>query len=655
MLKKYRYWHLAWILALPTLVWGQIFSSSQPFSSTQYGEKRDSFGAQWNANTSTGGLRSTTPSTGYREAATLRVNNMQFSASGPTTTADDSNYVVAGNAAGVQITRRVKLDLQNGIARLLDTFQNDGNAPANLSVNLMTSMWSSISAGITETGKTFSNTTQVMLDQQDSGFMVTSSSSGMSAILFYLVDRQAKVRPAIQSSGNSINITYTLTVPPKKSVSLLYGIGQRQSSGFPSADTAGGVFKLFHSRDFFRDIPAELRKTVVNISTIMSSNLPSKALLQPMMELTNKWNIERGKTDILVLDNDTTLSGTVSGGDLAVSTRFGPAKIPLDSVSALAGGGEAQRAARVFLRNGEILTGDIEAKDFVFRADNGLAIQLDARKLAALFMHTDPADGNSSPETIALVEANWGTRLAVQAKSPLVFEVATAWGTLSVPLADIDRLYKIREPQPIHRLVLKDKSQLPVILRGGELALSTIRFGTVKMMPAEIVSVYAGQREPEKASDPNETDDRPDAIGAPHFLLLDENVIVGSFDNATIELMTGAGVTPIKTSTLQNMEKAAEHDTSFRLTFADGSRLTGRPLVPTVSMRTTHGVLEAPLSHIFSFRNEEAKSNLKATDEGNPPSGSKPSPAKPPGARSPLDNMFGSPGGPAKSSAGGPF
>jgi hypothetical protein len=648
MLKNYRYWHLAWIFALPTLVWGQISSLPQYFSSTQNGEKRDSFGAQWNVNTSSGGLRSTTPATGYREAATLRVNNMQFSASGQTMTSDDSNYILTGNAAGVQITRRVKLDLQNGIARLLDTFQNDSNASVNLTVNLMTSMWSSISAGITETGKTFSNTTQSMLDQQDSGFMVTSPSSGMSAISFYLVDRQAKVRPAIQSSGNSINFTYTLTVPPKKSLSLLYGIGQRQSSSLPNADTVSGVFKLFHSRDFVRDIPAELRKTVVNMPSIMGGDLPTRALLQPIMELTNKWNIERGKMDILVLDSDTTLSGTVSGSELAVNTRFGPAKIPLDSVSALAGGGETQRAARVFLRNGEILTGDIEAKDFVFRADNGLVIQLDARKLNALFMHKDSTDGNSSPEAIALVETNWGTRLAVQAKSPLVFDVATTWGTLSVPLADIDQLYMIREPQPIHRLVLKDKSRLPVILRGGELALSTIRFGTVKMTPAEIVSVVAAQREPEKAGEPNETGDNPEAIGAPHFRLLDENVIVGAFDNATIELMTGAGMTPIKTSTLQNMGKESEHETanSLQLTFADGSRLTGRLLAPMVLMRTTHGVLEAPLSHISGYRNDEAKSSPKAPDEGNTPSGPKPNPAKPPGARSPLDNMFGSSGGP---------
>jgi hypothetical protein len=657
MLKIQRLWCLAWIIALPALAWGQIrISTSGSFSSSQISEKRDSFGNQWSANANTGGLTGTTSSTGYSEAATLRVNGTQFSPSGRTANSDGSEYVFTGSAAGVQITRRIRFDLQNGIVRVLDTFQNDGNAAANLSVSLSASMRYPIANGITETGKPFQNSTQIMLAPQDSGFMVASPIPIASAVAFYVGGQQAKVKPAIQTTSSSVTIAYSVTVPAKRNIVLVSGIGQRQSSGSPSAEMVSGLFKLFRSRDFVRDIPAELRRTIANGSPITGGNAPARTLVQPMTELANRWNVERGKTEILVLDNDTTLTGTVSGSELAVTTRFGSTTIALDKVSAVAGGGETQKASRIFLRNGEILTGEIEAKDFVFRADNGLVIRLDARKLNALFMRTDPSDGKPQPEVIAFVETQLGTHLAVQAKSPLVLDVATAWGTLSVPLADIDQLYLVREPQPIHRLVLKDKSRLSVILRGNELALNTTRFGTVKLTPAEIVGIHAAWREPEKADESDETRNNTDAINAPHFQLLDDNAVVGTFDIATIDLMTGAGTTPIKTANLQNLEKGADRETanSFRLALADGSRLTGRLAMPVVAIRTTHGTLEAPLGQILGFRNDESKANPKTPDGNDPPAEPKPSPAKSPGTRSPLDNMFGIPSSQAKPSAGGP-
>jgi hypothetical protein len=432
---------------------------------------------------------------------------------------------------------------------------------------------------------------------------------------------QAKVTPATKASDSSINFTCTVTAPPNKSVSLLHGIGQRPVINLQSVEMLGGLSRLVRSQDFVLNIPAELRDTIGNGSPIAESDEPTESLLQPMMELANRSKVERGKADTLVLINDSTLPGNVSGSELAVKTRFGSTTIPLDKVLALAGGGEFQNASRVFLRNGEIITGDIEAKNLVFHADNGLVFQLDTRQLTVLIMHTDPADGKPPPDVIAYVETHLGMRLAVQAKSPqAALEVATAWGRLSIPLADIDQLKLNREPQPVHRLALKDKSRLSVILRGGEMALSTTRFGAVKMMPAEIVGVSAARREAEKEDEPRETGKNPDAVTAPHFQLPGDNVVVGVFDMATIEIITSAGTTPVKTASLRNMEKAAElkNANSFQLAFADGTRLAGRLALPMVAIRTSHGVLEAPLGHILGYRNDKLKTKSEAENKGDP-------------------------------------
>ncbi len=47
----------------------------------------------------------------FDDAANLRVNNQQFQGAQHQMTADGSEYVLTGSAAGLQVTRRVKIDL----------------------------------------------------------------------------------------------------------------------------------------------------------------------------------------------------------------------------------------------------------------------------------------------------------------------------------------------------------------------------------------------------------------------------------------------------------------------------------------------------------------------------------------------------------------
>ena len=116
----------------------------------------------------------------------------------------------------------------------------------------------------------------------------------------------------------------------------------------------------------------------------------------------------------------------------------------------------------------------------------------------------------------------------------------TAWGPVEVPLSQIDFLYPLRDPHPIHRLLMNDKTRLSAVLSGADLEWSTLQFEKLTIAPGAIARLASLQ-----AARTSEEDDDEEILKVPHCQLAGGNILVGTIDAAKLQIRTAGGVTPL--------------------------------------------------------------------------------------------------------------
>jgi hypothetical protein len=319
---------------------------------------------------------------------------------------------------------------------------------------------------------------------------------------------------------------------------------------------------------------------------------------------------------------------------------------------------------RVHLRNGEILVGNVESEELMLEAESGLELELDPARVNALFMHVDRSDGKPAPEVVALLKTHHGDQLAATLNPDSKVRAATAWGPIEVGLDEIDYLYPLREPQPIHRLLLSNKTRLSVIMTGDDLVLDTPRFNTIKVEPgaiARLASVTAAATE--------EKDDDEKQPTQPYCQLAGGNILVGNIDSARLEVETAGGVTPLDPRLLRQMERQEDEESfnpMFLFELSDETELAGRLRDGVLPIRAHGKVWKLPAYHVQSFSRPEKPTVATVEEAGTvetpTPATEERQPTKSGGSE--LDDLFGPPapvdpfgggGGAAPAPAGDPF
>ena len=607
----------------------------------QFNTKKDGLGFQWEMN-SQGYLKRGTNNC-FEVAGHLQVNNSEFYPRNRMMTPDGTQYFLSKSSSGVEITRWIKFDLKGGTVRFVDTYRNPSSAPVTLNVKLMVSFRNSVGAVLTDLGtppggtpaamravpgmampasnpfgSSSSGSVSVALGKKQSGLVVRQTAPGVPSLLLYLAAARSKVKPVVQRQGNQMFFIYGVTVPPQQTMSILHGMAQRNLGSKTDARSLAKVFKPFKARDWVKDLPDEVRKSLLNYGrTYAGSEAPTGPLLGAVINLAEHYDVERGNADVLVQDESSRLSGMVLGSDVTVQTRYGPSTVALADVAMLLGGAGIDRPMQVHLRNGEILAGPLGWKEMVLETDAGLKVSLNPAQLNVLFLHVEPDDGKPPAGAVVLLGTHLGDRLAVAAEPPAKLQALTAWGPIEVPLAQIDAVHMVRLPQPIHRLVLTDKSRLSAILRGKEISLGTVRFGTVKVSPASVAGVVAAKARP----DPDEEGAEDEGeIKVAQCELVGENVLVGRLDAAELQVLTAGGATPLRTGLIRVMEQNEGEEGAGTFTFelADGSQLAGRIPERVVAIRSRGKLWSVPVEHLLVFRQPEGSVEVGGPGAGKP-------------------------------------
>ena len=190
---------------------------------------QDAMGFQWDINAQ-GCVQQ--GSNCFQSAGALMVNGSSFSPTQNMMTKDGTEFVLTGSRSGIQITRRIRVDVKTGTVRYVEVLHNPGTAPVTLSIQIATRLQSSVRSALTNLGRSISSSSSSAvhtLTDKECGIVVTRSSTSYPAAVCYLAGARSKVKPTIQRQGSyQFVFAYSLTVPAKKTVSLIHGLAQRR-------------------------------------------------------------------------------------------------------------------------------------------------------------------------------------------------------------------------------------------------------------------------------------------------------------------------------------------------------------------------------------------------------------------------------------------
>ncbi len=430
----------------------------------------------------------------------------------------------APGGMSVQATRRIKLDLATSTVRFVESYQNTTATPVQVNFSTNSSMRTMIRSALcgpsganldVATGQPGAapvvgingrirrqpmnmGNVRMAVPERDCIVGLSEGNGNFPDALFY-VPSAGKVKPEIDIQAmRTVRISYNVSVPAHATVSVVWGLSQRKGAGAFSVQELKDRQKTFEDRKWLAGLPKSVVKTLVNIRGDEPPGSAAVLLMQPVLDLAAQNHVERGKADVLVQDEQTQVSGVVSGSSISVETSWGKISLPLAEVALLCGGIGADQPMRVYLRDGQVLSGRIEAKDLAYKAQDGVEAKLPPEKINMLFLHAAADDGKAPPDAHTILQTHDGQRLLIGGDARL--HVILPWGGLDADLGEIVSLSSRREPQPLYRMILRDGSSLFVLLQDDATVLKTLRFGPVKLSSLDLRQLWSLKAPPLRKS-----------------------------------------------------------------------------------------------------------------------------------------------------------
>jgi len=505
----------------------------------------------------------------------LSVNGQKFLSHQPLMTPDGKEFIMQGrnNSAlpGLKITRRILLMEEEGGLRYLEIFFNGSANPLNLNVNLSTSFSGNYKTFVTDRGRAEA---VLLMDNEGGILVVPGSSQSNKAYLFALCAAHSKNKPTISAQNRyALRFQYRLSIPPGGTRVLAHVVGQVV---LPEKFDRRNLIKTF--RPFSVDrISAGLSK---DLQTFLSNgrNTASLSDVELMANTSiDALGVERGPRDVLAMGEKTRLIGTAECSHLKVSTTYGEAEVPFENVAAIVGRNKGLREAiRIFLRDGQVLTGSAEVSDFYFTLANGGRMKLELNNLDRLVRAREKNDSQWDESLAALVETFDGDRIRIDKGEAITLSGVTSWGELAFPVSELIWMGPSDEEPAGHFVELKNGNSCLIFPSANSLTLHSDLFGQCELDFRRIRSMIteaAGHRSSYGG-----------ISGLATFIQLPGNQqIVGELEDTHLKLISNGQVvdlSPGEIRRLTRIENASASDDiavrpDFRVEMWDGGLVDG--------------------------------------------------------------------------------
>jgi hypothetical protein len=586
--------HLVAITALLLSISAEAIAQSKPeqLVPANFNARSDSDGQRWDIQ-SNGYIQNGTNST-FSSSFQLTVNNNSFSPNSQMMTADGTELVLKRTSPlnGIIVTRRVRVDPKKPFIRYCEIFMNPGSTPLTVQIQMQVRMGrGQFQTIISNKGNPIVNS----LKKGDSGIAIWSQPQNQQqAVLLYMAGAKSTVLPTIQNQSNYyLYFRWNIKVPAGKTVTLVHFAAQKTLPTLPRGKKLEALFKPFKSRSNFRDLPAEIRKSIVNMSP---GSLGSWDRNLPLTSL-DSLGIEPGTTDILAIGESTALRGTLTFDRLSLETPFGEKLIAASGLAAIARPDKISGHGRVFMRDGEILSGKLNVKNLKFTMNTGLAVDLPVDQIDRLVMRElSEADRAADSSITGILETMDGDRIVLVAGKSVPIELVTPWGIRKFTLDDIERLEATKKPIG-YRVGMRDGGRMFGFLKTPSFRLATKSFGVQELHPSIIRTLTMIQNVPEEEFD-------HDALALSHVVLKGENLLIGAIDLERVHFVTAGQRIPVPPNQLRNVQLVDNGGLApiFEAVLWDGGHVGGEFHELVLPFRHGDNVAMVPVRDIIEIR-----------------------------------------------------
>ena len=535
--------------------------------------------------------------------AALMIGNQQFYCNQPMATPDGRELFLQGSQplGGMTVTRRIRfLDKEGGV-RYMEQFTNSLGRDTAITIELRHNFSGGGRNFITDRARPYGG----KLEENESGIIVLpgQGNSGSSSVILTASTPRGTDKPRIAGRNQyQLSFFHTITVPAGKTASIIHTIGQVKTSLTPDEEELQKLFRPLALSRMTREIPRDVAVTIVNLK---SSQSPEG--MQSWFP-ADYWGIKPEAFDVLAIGAATRLKGKAHCAKLSIKHPQGDLTIPWDDVVALAGSRFAgQGRGCVWLRDGELFTGEIEALELRFTLVSGLNMDLQLADLDRLVPGGGATETRWPDGVAALIETQQGDRFALTDANATLPMVAL-WGDWSLDLKDLVTFTAPEDGAVTGLALMRDGSRIRMMPSGGAVALPLKRFGSKSLPLSDIRQMVTVQ-----ASKP-----APDADEEPVQSFVDlagEQRLIARVTGEKIRLATSGGLVELSPASIRDMRDVTEEQDASpteegRLYQADlwgGGTVIGQSADAMVRIEGKGFAWDVPMRHVIRVANPVPK------------------------------------------------
>lgn len=540
------------------------------------------------------------------QALMLMIGQENFYSNQPMGTPDGREMVITGAQpmGTLQVTRRIRfLDKEGGIL-YLDSFSNAGTAEVTANVELRNQFNSNVKSVLTDAGRA---TKQGELEKNETALLMAPGSPTANAFAFVVSAPKGQTKVRISSpSTYQLSIFFPLTVPSGKTVSIAYAVTQGRVSPRPDAVEIAKLVKPFALSRLQREIPKTVIAQVVNLRGAEAGAPDLGAWFPDEFD-----GVKRETTDVLAMGAGTRLRGRASCAKLTLTHRLGKVSIPWENVSALAGGRrEGAGRARVYLADGQVLRGEMQADELRFELAGGLRMDLKLPDLDILVAGGGPAASPWPAAVAALIETADGERIALRESASIELPFASAWGRRKAKFSEIAWLSQQPVEQGGSLVQFADGSRLRVWCGTEPVVWQTVLFGK-QTWPGSSVRAVASATKPVAEAGPGAADEPTQ----PFVELAGDQRLMARPQAVPLTFITAGGPVSLDPASIREIRNASEDipnsgaDDSpwFQALLWGGGSVLGQLRESTVSFSIDSDAWTVPVREIVRIANPTPK------------------------------------------------